>query len=175
QAEAAAEMVGGRRRDWPRLDDDGRLDLLEGQQAPRGHAAAADGDPDRGVASGSTEAIGLEEISNAGGDPRLGVRRELDVEADGGSPETVEVLVELGRAAAARAQRLEHPVAELKAAIERGKVFRVGGEQRVVDPDVPAGEGGPSVSSRSFAHATSRAPIADSGPRALATVSSHSA
>ena len=71
-----------------------------------------------------------------------------------------EVGVELDGDAVAGAQRLEHPVAELEAAIGDGQVAGVGREQLAIDPD---------------GHATSSPPMAPSGPAALATVSSHSA
>src|SRR5689334_1380365 len=70
-------------------------------------------------------------------------------------------------------ERLEDPVAELEAAVERGQVERVGRLQSTVDPDVTAGKRGPAGVGRG--HATSLAPTARSGPRAFATVSSHSA
>ena len=65
---------------------------------------------------------------------------------------------------ATRAQRLEDAVAELEPAIERRQVQAVGRQEPTVDPDV-AGVG----------HPASTPPIAPSGPRALTTVSSHSA
>ena len=69
---------------------------------------------------------------------------------------------------AARAERLEHAVAELEAAVEDRQVRRVGRQELAVDPDVPR---------RRVIALTRppRPPMAPSGPRALATVSSHSA
>ena len=62
--------------------------------------------------------------------------------------------------AAAHAQRLEDSVAQLKAAVERGQVPHIRGEQRSVDPHV--------ARSRRGRHApASMAPIDDSGPRAF--------
>ena len=68
-------------------------------------------------------------------------------------------------------------VAELEAAVERGQdAAPSAATSRAVDPDV-AGPAGvtPSPPVTASAVATSRPPIAPSGPRALATVSSHSA
>src|SRR6185503_4796188 len=120
-------------------------------------------------------AICLEQRTDGRGDSRLGARRELDVEPGRRASEAVQVLLDLGRAAAARAHRVEHAVAELEAAVEGGEVPRIRGQQIAVDPDVAAREGRCDAPCGLLAHATSRAPIAESGPRALATVSSHSA
>ena len=88
-------------------------------------------------------------------------------EAVRGPAQTGEVLRQLRGPAAARAERLEDPVAQLEAPIEDREVGAVGGQQPAVDPDVPG-----AVRHR---QATSTPPIAVSGPRAFATVSSHSA
>ncbi len=77
------------------------------------------------------------------------------------------MLGELRRTTAAYAQRLEDPVTELEPAIERRQVMPVGWQDLAVDPDMGR--------ALAVAHATSSPPIAPSGPRALATVSSHSA
>src|SRR2546422_4446269 len=65
--------------------------------------------------------------------------------------------------ATARAHRLEDAVAELKATVANREVRPVGREELTVDPDVVG------------RHGTSTPSIADNGPRAFATVSSHSA
>ena len=76
---------------------------------------------------------------------------------------------ELGRTAGAGAQRLEHAVAELEAAIEHRQVRA----RRRAGPRRRPRRGRQRRRSRS--RATSTPPMAPSGPRALATVSSHSA
>ena len=98
----------------------------------------------------------------------LEVAGQDDREAVGRPAQPREVLGQLGRPAAAGAQGLEDAVAELEAAVEDREVGAVGGQQPAVDPDVPR----TAIGHR---HATSTPPIAVSGPRALATVSSHSA
>ena len=94
-------------------------------------------------------------------------RGQGDRQAVGGPAQAGEVLRQLGGPAAAGAQGLEDAVAQLEAPIEDREVGAVGGQQPAVDPDVPG-----AVRHR---QATSTPPIAVSGPRALATVSSHSA
>ena len=74
------------------------------------------------------------------------------------------MIVELGHAAAVRPERLEDPVAELERPIERRQVRLVRRQQAAIHPDVPG-----------VGHSTSTPPIAASGPRALTTVSAHSA
>ena len=88
-------------------------------------------------------------------------------EAVGGPAQAGEVLRQLGGPAGAGAQGLEDAVAQLEAPVEDGQVGAVGGQQPAVDPDVPGAVG--------HRQATSTPPIAANGPRALATVSSHSA
>ena len=83
------------------------------------------------------------------------------------------MLGELGRAGAADAERLEDPVAELEAAIERPT-----GAGRRPAARRPSTQTCPGAAARRVPRSltpTSTAPIAPSGPRALATVSSHSA
>src|SRR4029078_9195582 len=72
----------------------------------------------------------------------------------------------LGDPAAARPERLEDAVTQLEAAVEHGHVRRIGGQDAPLPPHEPR---------QRVAHpGASTAPIEDSGPRALATVSSHS-
>ena len=171
EVQAALEVVGGVGGDRPRLDRRSSRRDLVGRQQARVEDAARDRDPDRGVAVGpsrpsaasSSSAIpACEALVDVGG--------QRDRQAVRGALQPGDVLVELGRPAAARAERLEDPVAELEAAVERGQVAAVGGLDPAVDPDVPGR--GPSASP---GHATSRRRSPTSGPRAFATVSSHSA
>ena len=94
-----------------------------GGRTPRvRYGAARDGDADRGIAIRAVEALGGEQGGDAAGEPRIDVDGQGDVEAVRGAVQAGEVLGQLGRSAGARAQRLEHAVAELEAAIEHGQV-----------------------------------------------------
>src|SRR5439155_5079719 len=166
EMEPTLEVVRGRGRDGPCLDHDRRGGALLGKQAARHDRAPADGDADRRIAIRAGQAVRREERGDAIRDSRFRAGVKLDVEPMGRAPQAFEMLAQLRGSSAAGTQGLEHAVAELEAAIERGEMASVGGLQRAVDPDVPA---------REVPHTTSRAPIPDSGPRALATVSSHSA
>ena len=168
EMETLLEVGGGGRRDRPRLDDDRRLGMLvRWQQAAAEEEPARRGDPDARVTVRPGEALRGEQLVDRGRQPFADVAGERDREPVGRAPEAGDVLVELGRPAGPRTERLEHAVAELEATIEGGQMEPVGGHELPVDPEV----------SRPTRHsaATSRPPIAASGPRALATVSSHSA
>src|SRR4051794_1060158 len=105
-------MPGRRRRDRPRLDDDRGLRMLVGRKETAAvERPARDGDPDARVAVGPAETLGREELVDRPGEGRRDVVGERDLEPGGGPPETSDVLVELGRVSAPRAERLEHPVA----------------------------------------------------------------
>ena len=165
---------GGGGDDRPGLDRDGRRDHLVGrQQAAAAERPARDGDPDRGVAVRAVEPVGAEQRGDPGGQPFGDVVGQRDVETGRRPAQAGDVLGELGRVRAADPQRLEDAVAELEAAIEDRQVGAVGGQQPAVDPDV-AGR----LATCDGVAALTRPPpppIAPSGPRALVTVSSHSA
>ena len=168
EVQASGQVVRRRRHDRPGLDRDGGVDgLVRREQAASADRSARDRDPDRGVAIRAAHALRGQEVGDAGRDQRVEIARQDDREAVGGSAEPGEMLRQLGGPAGAGAQGLEDAVAELEAAVEDREVGAIGGQQPAVDPHVPD-----AVGDR---HATSTPPIAVSGPRALATVSSHSA
>ena len=79
-------------------------------------------DPDRGIAIGPVERLGGQQVPDPARETIRDVGRQLDPQPVGGAPEPRDVLVELGHAAGPRAERLEHRVAELEAAIEDGQM-----------------------------------------------------
>ena len=112
-------------------------DLVRRQQAAAAERAARDGDPDRGVAGRAVEAVGREERRRCPSASRASRSSGSgDLEAGRRAAEAGDVLGQLGRVAAADAQRLEDAVAELEAAIEDGQVGLVGRQEPAVDPDV---------------------------------------
>ena len=167
QVEPALEVIGRRRGHGPGLDRDRRPDVLvDREEAAAAERATADGDPDRGVSGRAIEAVarrtrrcrpaGRGRVSGSG-IPRPGR----------GPMEPGEVLVELRRRGrlARGASRRRRRRAGSPGRRPRGAGRRPAG----CSPSSQSGAGSPSGR-----RATSRPSIAPSGPRAFATVSSHS-
>src|SRR5262249_21864042 len=169
---------GGAEGGWARAP-------ARGQRAPPLERATADRDPHRcvtgrePVVAGPRQMFHVEQLADAA--LELREVRDRDLEDRRAFPKSGHVVGPLDEDAAPRSKRLEQPVAQLDTAIrdKEGRVIRR--LQPSVDPDVlrPGVEVGhpaaADVPGRSVVPAISWAPIAPSGPRAFATVSSHSA
>ena len=169
--EAALEVVGRRRDDGPGLDRDGRgATSSSGGSRPRdAHDAARDRDPDRGVAVGAVEALGGEEL----GDPGRRAGRSTSAAARSrGRPRSGAAARRAPRARSAGRPARGASRTPRRPAGTRGRTRRCAARR--------PGRSRPSTQTYRRSAVTGRvrtstAPIDDSGPRALATVSSHSA
>ena len=161
---------GGRRRDRPRLDHDRRREVLVArrQEPARPPGAARDGDPDRRVAIGAVEPLGRQQVADPGASssstPSVARSRGRRPSA-GGAPRAPPARSGAHHARAA-SRRCRRP-AGTRGRTRTGAAHLPGGARRRPRRVRAAGA--------CRAHAsTSTAPIDDSGPRALAMVSSHS-
>src|SRR5207244_9619809 len=125
------EVGDRRRRDAPGLDDDGRRWFGVGRrkEPTAEERAAADGDSDGGVSVATGEVFGTQQVGDAGRDVGLGGGGQGDGEAVRGGAQPGEVLCELRGPAGPGAKGLEDRVAQLEAAVERGKVRPVRGRE----------------------------------------------
>ena len=140
------------------------------QHAARPVDAPRDRDPDRRVTVGAVEAIGGEQRRDAVATAVVDVGGQLDIEAVGGSMETGEMRIELRRATARGARSVSKiPSPSWKPRSKTDRWRPVAGQDLAVDPHVPAS----AVPGRVTRPPRRRS--RPSGPRALATVSSHSA